>query len=277
MYQNGNNHQSQQPDSNHPNQEGFASDLTVDDYSRRYQKESARNGMPEGKMSDVKDGKMMSKPPVVGRLGVTHILFMCFAFLALAGIVAYLFLGGETNTPLKDTSPIAAENLTTVYFYPTTECSADELSEMTKTIAERIQVLGTAYDVSSDEKKIILKIDKTLLGNTAVERKHTVDLIASRGDLLIHANNFGSTAKLSGADIETVEVVNFDLRTFLADNVNNLEGNRYEQLEVMGADEVYGIKIIVKAESGEKCRAVLKEAAENNGKMAILHNSPSEE
>lgn len=228
--------------------------------------------IPEITVMTAQDAPVVSVPKAKkGKNKGLMIAIACLVVVLIAGVIAaapYLSkLGGKGGdgeqviVENKDLKKLNAEELTTLALYPDREVEKEDLETYAKLIGERVKLLGENYEIQVEDDRIILIVEKNLLGGNANERTTMVEMLISRGNIGVGRNNviFDDISK----DIMLEpQVVEFDRAAFLRDYKANMEEERYAQLEEIAADTIYAIEI----KAGEKVSEYLEDLAEDDGK-----------
>ena len=149
-------------------------------------------------------------------------------------------------------SSLKPEEITTVEFYPTSACSKSELDNAVSVMDERLKLMGKAYEISADSEKITLKIGKEILGNSALERASTIELIKSRGNIGF-GSSYGNSYTDLGVDLfETLEIESFEKNSFISDYKSDLDEDFYEMMNAADAEHFHVIKAVLTSAGKEE-------------------------
>ncbi len=224
--------------------------------------------MPEGKVKKGKNKGLM-------------IAIICLVAVVLAvGAVATPYLmklakkGGGNDEKVvvenKELKNFEAAELTTLALYPDREVEKDDIKTFAKLIEERVQILGDAYEIQVEDDRIILIVEKNLLGETANERTTMVEMLISRGNIGLGKGDSVYDHVSKDIMLEP-NVVEFDRADFLKDYKANMEDERYAQLEEINADTIYAVEI----KAGEQVSEHLEDLVdddEKSYKISCLHD-----
>jgi len=163
------------------------------------------------------------------------------------------------------------EELSAIEFYPDKEVSKKDLEEFAELIEERVQVLGDTYQIEADDEKISLVIEKTLLGTSAAERTHTMELLMSRGNVNFGEDEYTSYDSVTKDNISEIKVTEFDRVDILSDYRADMVSERYDQLDKMSSDTIYGLEVTLSTEGKNKMEEMSNKSY-SDGKMTVIHD-----
>ncbi len=162
--------------------------------------------------------------------------------------------------------------LSTIALYPDREVKKDDLKKFSKMIDERAKVLGEDYEVKLEDDRIILIIDKNLLGSTAAERTATVELLLSRGNVSISENGYVGYIGPEKGEIAEITVKEFGRTDLLSEYRVNMMDERYEQLELIKEDTIYGVEVEFDGAGEKKMKEVVEGSYSSNLKLTAVHD-----
>ncbi len=184
----------------------------------------------------------------------------------------------DEKEEVKDT-PVAIkgverEEISVIELYPDRAVSKSDIEEFAGLIEERAKVLGDTFLVEYDSEKIVLTIEKELLGETAGERVHTMELLKSRGNISFGDNEYIDTYQTPSKDnIDEITVVEVDRVDLLLDYKANMVDKRYTQLESIKDSEIYALEIAFTKGGVEKISELVTDDAKyGTPKTTVAHD-----
>ncbi len=183
---------------------------------------------------------------------------------ACAFILPNIFGGdGETYVTPDGKKLILDDGTYIMEMYPDAECSEDDLADMAEIIEARVKILGEDFEISSDEEKIVLEINKSMLGSTLEERSHNIKLLESNGtQAMMMGGTYTSFELISRDDIKSVELKQVDKDDFVKKNKDKFSEGNIEAFKSIPAGNINVIYVTVTAECGAKIEEESKDAYE---------------
>lgn len=210
------------------------------------------------------------------------LIIVLVAALGVGGYFVYdKFLKGDKNngqtlssgheTTKASLEEKAPEELSAIELYPDREVSKSDLESFASLMEERLSLLGDTYEIQIDDKKITLIIEKSLLGETSMERTHTMELIISRGNINFGYNEYTTYDSATKDNISSITITEFDRKEILSDYRVDLAEDRYEQFNSMDSDTLYGLEITLSSEGSKKIDKVLDNSY-SDPKLTVSHD-----
>lgn len=226
---------------------------------------------PEMPAEEVKVPKKKGKAVII-----TIVSILVAALLGVGGFFGYKYF---KNKKQADETPTLAELepslISTIELYPDRNVSKADLETFAKTIEERAKVLGENFEVAFDDKKITLRIEKALLGNTATERAQVVELLTSRGTFSFGNDGIKSYYSPTRENISNITVTEFDRKDILADYGVGMSENRYKQIDSISEDKIYGLTIELDSQGEDGIDEIL-DTAFSEPKLTVIHDIDEE-
>lgn len=214
-----------------------------------------------------------SKKPLV----ISIVAIILAAILGVGGFFAYEKFFKKSEEPVKPQISEDPALVSTLQLYPDREVDAEDLEDFAETIKERISVLGETFEVTTDEEKITIVIEKALFGETAAERTSTVGLITSRGNINFgySSGDFEYTSPYSPTkeNISEIAVEELDRADLIKDYRLNFGDERYNQLDVLKEDTVYGLKVTFDDDGADAIEEVIEMSfSSDEPKLVAIHD-----
>ena len=225
----------------------------------------------------------VAEPPKKKKNTLKAIIIAIIALLLVGGIAVGGFFAYKHFANKKEEEPkeetqvpvlenIAPENASTIEFYPDRNVSAGDIEKFAKIIEERAAVLGENFKVTYDDKKISMAIEKSMLGNSATERSHTIELLMSRGTFGFSFNGYTPYSSSPAKDtISAITVSEYNRADILSDYSSSFTDERYKQIEAISADKIYGITVQFDSDGALALDNILKYSS-STSKLTASHN-----
>lgn len=214
---------------------------------------------PEGKVKKPKKKKLL----------IWSIIILLVAALGVTAYFVVPMMFGEKAPDEITLADLKPEEITTLEFYPTSDCSKSDLEKVVKVMTARLEILGKAYEISCDDEKINLRIGKFMLGETAIERASTLELIQSRGNFGIGSYYGYVYTDAEDSTIKEVEIVTLKKATFVSDYKSNFDEDFYNIIDGIDAEDIY----VVSAKLTSSAEDEVEEWAEyDDDQMYAIHD-----
>ncbi len=202
---------------------------------------------------------------------IAIISIIVVAILAVAGFFVYNALT-KKDTAAGKVDELPPGEVSEIALYPDCEVKKSDLEKFGKLIEERAAVLGTNYKVVVDKEKIVLTIEKSLLGNTAAERVGTIELLTSRGNINIGEKELIGYDSPEKKNFSNITITEFDRADLLSDYKVNMKDERYDQLDAIKEEKIYGIDIELDKDGKKLVKETVDSSYDESPKLTMIHD-----
>ncbi len=183
-------------------------------------------------------------------LAIVTVLAIALAVTGFAGC-------GEKSENVSEVKlgDLSAEEITNIEFYPTSEVTAAELKDAADVMDKRLGVLGNAYEISADDEKITLKIGKAMLGESALERTSTLELIQGRSNFTVGTYYGYSLTETDKKVFKNAKVVALDTSEFISDYEKYFDSDFEDVITGITSDKIYVVSVDLSSEAEQDIEA----------------------
>ncbi len=183
---------------------------------------------------------------------IISIAVLVVVALAVAAIIIVPGLFKNNNSANLTLGDLKEEEITNIEFYPTSECSKSDLENALRVMEARLDMLGKAYEISCDAEKITLRIGKFMLGESALERTSTLELIQSRGNIAIGTYYGSSLTDLDEKVVENATIESIDTKDFVSDYEKYFDDDFKDMMDSINSDKIFVVSVKLSSAAEEE-------------------------